>query len=360
MGGEGWARASGRSGGRPFAPQGGACGREVVVVDVAVVERIGRVGPPDHGDRTGSAERAARPHRDRVRRSARGAGRRALAGAAEDAAELVDVRSSRCPSCSMPTRRWTRLPVAWIELAAEGDNRLDGRADPRRRRRGRGRIDRERGLSDNVVGRSGTARATSGGPRRAQWFARAVHHPLGPPGLPRAADLQRLARRGRHARGRDLDPGRSSAPGTRSRRRSACRSTACAPCRRRSAGRSAGKWPLFDSLVAAAALRLRRPVRLVVSRADDFASTNPGQPFTTTRARRRGPGRPVPRPRGRDRRRHGAYEDGTGELLARRARRRPYAWPAFDVRAYGVRTNRFGVGAYRHRPDRRWRSRSRR
>ena len=43
-----------------------------------------------------------------------------------------------------------------------------------------------------------------------------------------------------------------------------------------------GKWPLFDSLAAAAAWKLRRPVRLAATRTEDFAATNPGQPYATT------------------------------------------------------------------------------
>jgi CO/xanthine dehydrogenase Mo-binding subunit len=112
-------------------------------------------------------------------------------------------------------------------------------------------------------------------------------------------------------------------------------------------GAFGGKWPLYDSLVAAAAWKLRRPVRLVVPRSDDFASANPGQPFTTTlRIGATADGRFV----GLDGRivaDAGAFDEGTSESLAGVLVAGPYAWPAFDIRAYGVRTNRFGVGAYR-------------
>jgi CO/xanthine dehydrogenase Mo-binding subunit len=43
----------------------------------------------------------------------------------------------------------------------------------------------------------------------------------------------------------------------------------------------------------------------------------------------------------------GAFDEGTSESLAGVLVAGAYAWPAFDIRAYGVRTNRFGVGAYR-------------
>ena len=108
-----------------------------------------------------------------------------------------------------------------------------------------------------------------------------------------------------------------------------------------------GKWPLFDTLVAAAALRLRRPVRLVVTRAEDFAATNPGQSFITSLrigADRDGRFAALECRLIAD---TGAFDEGTAESLGGVLVAGPYSWPAFDVRAYGVRTNRFGVGAYR-------------
>jgi CO/xanthine dehydrogenase Mo-binding subunit len=112
-------------------------------------------------------------------------------------------------------------------------------------------------------------------------------------------------------------------------------------------GAFGGKWPLLDTLAAAAALQLRRPVRLALTRAEDFAATNPGQPFTTAlRVGADREGRFV----GLESRivaDAGAFDEGTADSLAGVLVAGPYAWPAFDVRAYGVRTNRFGVGAYR-------------
>jgi CO/xanthine dehydrogenase Mo-binding subunit len=112
-------------------------------------------------------------------------------------------------------------------------------------------------------------------------------------------------------------------------------------------GAFGGKWPLLDTLVAAAALRLRRPVRLVVTRAEDFAATNPSQSFITTLrigADREGRFAGLECRMVAD---TGAFDEGTAESLGGVLVAGPYAWPAFDVRAYGVRTNRFGVGAYR-------------
>ena len=112
-------------------------------------------------------------------------------------------------------------------------------------------------------------------------------------------------------------------------------------------GAFGGKWPLLDTLAAAAAQKLRRPVRLLLTRAEDFAATNPGQPFTTTlRIGADREGRFIGL-EGRIVADAGAFDEGTADSLAGVLVAGPYAWPTFDVRAYGVRTNRFGVGAYR-------------
>jgi CO/xanthine dehydrogenase Mo-binding subunit len=108
-----------------------------------------------------------------------------------------------------------------------------------------------------------------------------------------------------------------------------------------------GKWPLFDTLAAAAAVRLRRPVRLAVTRSEDFAAANPGQAIgMTVRVSADAEGR-FTRLEARIVADAGAYEEGSGESLAGVLIAGPYAWPSYDVKAYGVRTNRFGVGAYR-------------
>jgi CO/xanthine dehydrogenase Mo-binding subunit len=108
-----------------------------------------------------------------------------------------------------------------------------------------------------------------------------------------------------------------------------------------------GKWPLFDSLAAAAAWKLRRPVRLAATRTEDFAASNPGQPFGTEiriGADEDGRFTGLLATIVAD---AGAYEEGSAESLAGVLVAGPYAWQAWDVKAYGVRTNRFGVGAYR-------------
>jgi CO/xanthine dehydrogenase Mo-binding subunit len=112
-------------------------------------------------------------------------------------------------------------------------------------------------------------------------------------------------------------------------------------------GAFGGKWPLIETLTAAAAVKLRKPVRLAMTRSEDFAATNPGQPFTTfARIGADADGRfvGIEATVVAD---AGAFEEGSAESLAGVLLAGPYAWPSFDIRAYGVRTNRFGVGAYR-------------
>ena len=112
-------------------------------------------------------------------------------------------------------------------------------------------------------------------------------------------------------------------------------------------GAFGGKWPLLDTLVAAAAVQLGRPIRLVATRSEDFAASNPGQPFATTlRIGAAADGR-FTALEARVVADAGAFEEGSAESLAGVLVAGPYAWPAFDIKAYGVRTNRFGVGAYR-------------
>lgn len=108
-----------------------------------------------------------------------------------------------------------------------------------------------------------------------------------------------------------------------------------------------GKWPLFDTLVAAAAWKLRRPVRLAATRSEDFAASNPGQPYATTIDISADADGRFTRLGARIVTDAGAFEEGSAESLAGVLIAGPYAWPTFDIKAYGVRTNRFGVGAYR-------------
>jgi CO/xanthine dehydrogenase Mo-binding subunit len=104
---------------------------------------------------------------------------------------------------------------------------------------------------------------------------------------------------------------------------------------------------IVDPLVAGAALLLKRPVRLVFDRRDDIAATNPAP---GSRVALRVGATADGRLTGLDARLvfdTGAYIEWAIEGIAAVLIGGPYRWAAFDVRAYGVRTNRFGTGSYR-------------
>jgi CO/xanthine dehydrogenase Mo-binding subunit len=112
-------------------------------------------------------------------------------------------------------------------------------------------------------------------------------------------------------------------------------------------GAFGGKWPLFESLVAGAALAVGAPVRLVLERSEDLASTQPSQPFRISLrigADTEGRFAAIEARIVAD---TGAFEESSAESLAAILVAGPYHWPAFDLSAYGVRTNRFGDGPYR-------------
>jgi CO/xanthine dehydrogenase Mo-binding subunit len=104
---------------------------------------------------------------------------------------------------------------------------------------------------------------------------------------------------------------------------------------------------LAEPLAAGAALALRRPVRIVLTRREDFAMSNPapGSVYELTAGADRD-GR-LTALRARIVFDAGAYAesslDGIGSILVAG----PYVWPAFDIRGYGVLTNRVGTGSYR-------------
>jgi CO/xanthine dehydrogenase Mo-binding subunit len=112
-------------------------------------------------------------------------------------------------------------------------------------------------------------------------------------------------------------------------------------------GSFGSKVVLVDPLAAGAALALRRPVRLAFDRRDDMAGTNPA-PGSQIEVRigASADGKLT----GLDARLvfdTGAYIEWSIEGIAAVLIGGPYRWAAFDVRAYGVRTNRFGTGSYR-------------
>ena len=108
-----------------------------------------------------------------------------------------------------------------------------------------------------------------------------------------------------------------------------------------------GKALLIEPLVAAATLLLRRPVRLELTRNEDFRMTNPAPAAildvrlgATRDGRLRGL-------EARLRFETGGYAENSIEGIAAILIVGPYRWDAHEVVAYGVETNRVGTGAYR-------------
>ena len=112
-------------------------------------------------------------------------------------------------------------------------------------------------------------------------------------------------------------------------------------------GAFGGKFALVEPLAVGAALALRRPVRLVFTRSEDFQATNPASAQVThlkVGARKDGTFTAI---EGRlivDRGSNAGWGvEGTSSLLVAG----PYRWDAHHLRGYGVQTNRFTFGAYR-------------
>ncbi len=112
-------------------------------------------------------------------------------------------------------------------------------------------------------------------------------------------------------------------------------------------GAFGGKWSLFEPLIAVAAIRLGRPVRLVLDRREDFLVSNPSQGFEIDLEIGADADGHLVALRGRVIADAGAYADYSTSSLAGTLLGGPYGWPAVDISAYGVLTNRVGVGTYR-------------
>ena len=112
-------------------------------------------------------------------------------------------------------------------------------------------------------------------------------------------------------------------------------------------GSFGSKQLVIEPLVAGAALRLGAPVRLVLDRQEDLAATNPAQAVTIDLRIGAGRSGQFEALEARMTYDAGAYPESSWEWFATQLITGPYRWPAFDVLATGVRTNRFGVGNYR-------------
>jgi len=112
-------------------------------------------------------------------------------------------------------------------------------------------------------------------------------------------------------------------------------------------GAFGGKLMISEPLAAAAAIKLNRPVRLVFRRGEDFAAGNPapGQLIDLELgARSDGTLTAV---KGRIVGDRGGLGDMGVEAISTMLSAGPYRWPAHDLTALGVSTNRVSPGAYR-------------
>jgi CO/xanthine dehydrogenase Mo-binding subunit len=112
-------------------------------------------------------------------------------------------------------------------------------------------------------------------------------------------------------------------------------------------GAFGGKLLLPEPLAAAAAMKLKRPVRVAFTRMEDFAASNPapGELIDVeVGANRAGDLSAV---RARVVCDRGANEEFGVEAISAMLAAGPYRWPAHELRGYGVVTNRVGSGAYR-------------
>jgi CO/xanthine dehydrogenase Mo-binding subunit len=108
-----------------------------------------------------------------------------------------------------------------------------------------------------------------------------------------------------------------------------------------------GKLMIPDPLAAAAALKLRRPVRLMMTRTEDFAAANPaGGEVLDVEIGATREGR-LTGIRSRVLSDRGSTRDFGIESIAALLTAGPYRWQAHDLTGYGVTTNRVTFGAYR-------------
>jgi CO/xanthine dehydrogenase Mo-binding subunit len=112
-------------------------------------------------------------------------------------------------------------------------------------------------------------------------------------------------------------------------------------------GAFGGKFALIEPLAVGAALALKRPVRLVLTRSEDFQATNPASAQVTRLkigARADGTLTGIEARMIVDRGSNAGWGvEGISSLLVAG----PYNWEAHDLRGYGVQTNRVTFGAYR-------------
>jgi CO/xanthine dehydrogenase Mo-binding subunit len=112
-------------------------------------------------------------------------------------------------------------------------------------------------------------------------------------------------------------------------------------------GAFGGKILMVEPLAAAAALVLRRPVRLVMTRGEDMLATNPAPAEIIDVEIGADPDGTFTAIRSRVLVDRGSTEDFGMEAAAAMLSAGPYRWPSRQLTALGVATNRFTFGAYR-------------
>ena len=112
-------------------------------------------------------------------------------------------------------------------------------------------------------------------------------------------------------------------------------------------GAFGGKLMISEPLAAAAALKLRRPVRIVFSRREDFAAANPAPGQLIELELGATADGALTAIRGRIVGDRGGLGDMGVEAISTMLSAGPYRWPAHDLTALGVSTNRVSPGAYR-------------
>jgi len=112
-------------------------------------------------------------------------------------------------------------------------------------------------------------------------------------------------------------------------------------------GAFGGKLMIAEPLAAAATVALQRPVRLALTRMEDFAASNPAPGEVISLEAGATAEGELTGVRGRIVLDRGSNDEFGFEALAALLASGPYRWHARDVAAYGVLTNRVGFGAYR-------------
>ena len=112
-------------------------------------------------------------------------------------------------------------------------------------------------------------------------------------------------------------------------------------------GAFGGKLMLPEPLAAAAALLLKRPVRVAFTRMEDFAAANPAPSELLDVEVGAAPDGRLEAIRARVVCDRGMNDEFGVEAISSLLTAGPYRWGAYELRGYGVLTNRVGSGAYR-------------